>query len=397
MKKIGIVTMYKNNNYGSSLQCFSTIKYLEKMGFKAVAVQRADNKIYKNIVRFSRKIEFIIKSIIHPRKGINFIKSQKESKRGYSQVNIITKEKIHEFNKRYIIEENKTYNQWKKDAKQDEYKAFFSGSDQIWNISAPYLNPMNFLRFAPKNKRIAFAPSFGVGTIPKYEQKKLSLYINEYKALSIREDKGAEIIKDLIDKDAEVLIDPTLIWNKEYWNSFVKNISLNIDNYKDGYILLYFLNNPSKIAISGIARLKEITKLPIITLPYEFENYNLLGEYNMYHAGPDEFVSLISNASFVFTDSFHGTAFSINLNIPFITFEREYGHNLKQSSRISSLLKLCNLENRFIEEENLDVEEWLNIDYKYSNSILDKERNKVDKYVRKALDISSEIDYSNII
>ena len=97
--------------------------------------------------------------------------------------------------------------------------------------------------------------------------------------------------------------------------------------------------------------------------------------------GPIEFVDLVNNAKCVLTDSFHGTAFSINLHTPFFVFSREYGSASSQSSRVESLLRKMKMESRLDSERSSD--EVTNINFNYSEGILEEERRKVGDYIKK--------------
>lgn len=387
MKKIGIVTMYKNNNYGSCLQCLATIKILNEYGYDPVVINRMDKSIIKQTIRFIRKFQFLYRIILNPDKGKRYRLSIAESKRGYNDIPINSKNLISDFISKYISEENFTYSELKRKACSNEFYAFISGSDQIWNVSAPYLNPMLYLAFSPKYKRIAFAPSFGIDRIPEYEKKELAKRLNEYPYLSIREDTGENIIKELTGRESTVIMDPTLLIDKKKWIEF-SNESVKIENK---YVLLYFLNTPSKLAMKILKKIKHNLKVELIVLPYEFDGYKELETYRFYSAGPKEFVELINNAEFIITDSFHGVAFSINLNRPFFVVERNYGQNIKQNGRILSLLKKCGLESRFL-KEYVNIDGFNPINYEKANAVLNNERRKANRYLLDALN-SIEKEY----
>ncbi|MGD1816188.1 MAG: polysaccharide pyruvyl transferase family protein [Pleomorphochaeta sp.] len=380
MKKIGIVTMYKNNNYGSCLQCLATIKILNEYGYDAVVINRVDKRIVKQTIRFIRKLQFFCRIILNPEKWNQYRLSIAESKRGFNDISINSKNSISNFIKKYIPEEYFTYRELKRKASSDDFFAFISGSDQIWNVSAPYLNPMLYLEFSPKYKRIAFSPSFGIDRIPEYEKKGLAKRLKEYPYLSNREDIGENIIKELTGRDSTVIIDPTLLIDKKKWIEFSKE-SIKIENK---YVLLYFLNTPSKLAIKILKKLKLFLKVELIVLPYDFDVYKGLENYRFYSVGPKEFVELVNKAEFIITDSFHGVAFSINLNRQFFVFERNYGQKIKQNGRILSLLKKCGLESRFLEKD-LNIEEVKPINYERINAVLNKERRKANRYLLDAL------------
>ena len=127
--------------------------------------------------------------------------------------------------------------------------------------------------------------------------------------------------------------------------------------------------------------LKHKLNCEVIAIPYQFEDMSYCDR--VLASGPKEFVDLIANARFVCTDSFHGTAFAINMHTPFLVFEREYGSASKQSERILSILRKVNMVERYQQmsiDENID-----NIDFEYAENILTKERNKAYMYINNAI------------
>lgn len=382
MKKIGIITMYNNNNYGSALQCFATIKLLRKLKYDPIVIERNDSNVKRELIRLLRKIQFLYRIMLYPEKWKKFKLSFSESKRGYNEISIESKRLINKFINENIPICNLSYRKLKKLARSDEFYAFISGSDQIWNVSSPYLDPMLYLEFSPKNKRIALAPSFGIDEIPYYEKKILAKKLKKYAYLSIRENSGVQIIKELTGRNANLILDPTLLVSKEEWISLSEKGKRLNDGKK--YVLAYFLNEPSQIAIEIIRKLISDLKCELIVLPYDFKKYKQIGEYKFYSAGPKEFINLINQSEFIVTDSFHGVAFSINLNKDFIAVERDYAGSIKQNERIITLLEKCGLKNRFF----TTYKKIMNLNpicYLEINNILKKERLNAENYILNSL------------
>lgn len=372
MKKIGIATVYTGYNYGSALQAYATKKLLSSMGYEAEVLKIRGSLVKGRDVRLGKLITIAWKSLLH-KNGIKSLKNygtnmSKEFGEG-------TVELFHEFINDEISPLLVSYGDLRKKANGTEYIAFICGSDQVWNSAVFYVDPFYYLRFAPFEKRIAFAPSFGRDFVPDYNKKKIGKYISGIKHKSVREASGVDIIKELTGEDSIVLIDPTLVLNRTEWLSL-----LNIEgNKKEEYLLTYFLDSPSQKAKQAVKYISERYGLEIINLPYVFKDdcFN-----NVKSAGPREFVEYINNAAFVCTDSFHGTAFSLNFNIPFFTFERAYGNAGNQSARIESILKMTGHFNRY-EAENFDS--CMEISFKKSNEILDCERSRSRDYLASTL------------
>ncbi len=371
MKKIGICTVYTGYNYGSALQAYATKHILTNLGYKSELLTIKGSILPGRDIRINKLFTIIFRSLFHSG-GMKNLKNY-----GASIAKKLPKQSIACFNDFFEKLQPKAvaYHTLKKEAHTKTYYAFLSGSDQVWNSAVFYVDPFYYLRFAPSEKRIAFAPSFGRNYVPDYNKKRISGFISEFKYISVRESSGADIIKELTGKDAEVLIDPTLVLSAEEWT---KSLSLK-KNPNEKYLLAYFLDTPSKQAIEITKKISRDLNLKIINLPYVFENSEL---GNTGVAGPCEFVEYIKNAKFVCTDSFHGTAFSLNFNIPFYTFDRNYGNAGKQSARIESILKMASLSERY---EPNNTSGCMDISFEKVNSFLNDERIKSREYLINAL------------
>jgi len=376
VRKIGIATVHTGFNYGSALQAYSSKVILNELGYQGVNISLKGSLINGRDIRIKKIAVIAVRLLRQPhniKKRVsvyrdNISKSYSEqSKKHFSTFRL---EKIQPY---YC-----TWNQLVRLANSDEFVAFLCGSDQIWNAEALYVDPLYYLRFAPKGKRIAFAPSFGRDEVANYNKRIITKYIMDIPNLSVREESGVSIIKELTNKDATHLIDPTLMLDRTKWDKYLELQEAVSDNEK--YILAYFLNEPSDYAKECIKKLAQKNKLKVIALPYQRDLTDWLDFAP--DAGPVEFVQYVKNATYVCTDSFHGTAFAVNYNVPFYTFERQYGSAGKQSSRLVSFLKLVSLEEQF----NPSIE-LLGIPVDFSNSkvVLEKERKKSVEYLINAL------------
>lgn len=217
----------------------------------------------------------------------------------------------------------------------DEYDAYICGSDQVWNPTYPSTGSAYFLQFVPEHKRIAFAPSFGIGKLPEALNALYERWLNGIPYLSVREEKGAGIIMQLTGRDVPVLPDPTLCLSAEQWEQMEKKPEFEANEYA----LTYFLGNETNKYRSYIEAYAKKRNLKIIDL------FDMRApEY--YSSDPAEFVWLIHHAKAMFTDSFHGTVFSIIFHTPFIVFDRIESGGKGMSSRIDTLLRMAGLENR---------------------------------------------------
>ncbi|MEK4144328.1 polysaccharide pyruvyl transferase family protein [Paenibacillus sp. FSL M7-0547] len=376
IKKIGISTVHTGFNYGSALQAYASKVILQELGYQGINISLKGSLIKGRDVRIKKIAVIAIRLLRQPhniKKRVS-IYSDNLSK-SYSEQ---TKVLFNNFRLNKINPYSCTWNQLKRIAKSDDFKAFLCGSDQVWNSEALYVDPQYYLRFAPKVKRIAFSPSFGRDKVADYNKSIIKKYIMDIPNLSVREESGVSIIKELTNKDAAHLIDPTLMLDGTKWDQYLE-LQEDISD-TENYILAYFLNEPSDYAKECIKKLAQEKKVKVIALPYQREVRDWFDFAP--DAGPVEFVKYVKNASYVCTDSFHGTAFAVNYKVPFYTFDRQYGSAGKQSSRVVSLLKLVSLENHFNPSiELLDAP----IDFSKSKAVLEIERNKAVEYLINAL------------
>lgn len=372
MKKILLTTVFSGYNYGSSLQALATKTILKELGYDCCLVAMK-SLIKGRDIRIKKLVTILIRSwLIRDKKGTNALSTYKGS---YNKVLIgdsVTR--FEEFTTEHLEPHYMSWSSMKQLAK--ECVACFAGSDQIWNSSTMYVDPMYYLRFAPAEKRIAFAPSFGRDFVAEYNKKKMSKWISEFAYLSVREDSGIKLIKELTGRDAIQLVDPTLMVNGDTWRKI-----LNLQDKQRNYILTYFLDKPSESVLRAIAELKGILKCEVIAIPYQFDDMSYCNK--VLPTGPIEFLDLINNAKCVLTDSFHGTVFSINLHTPFYVFGRNYGTAHSQNSRIESILKMMNMQDRY--EPCGNLEKWDSVDFEHSENILAEERKKSKKYIVEAV------------
>lgn len=377
MKKIGIVTSVKELNYGAVLQAYALQSVLEKREYDVSMLWWSNQRESHVDIRAKKLLSMGAKMLSHPSLIQNTFKVYGASfAKEFSEK---SKLMFDEFAKEYLNIKYYNWSEMKRFAHSHDCLAVIAGSDQIWNSYAVYVDPFYYLRFAPVNKRIAYAPSLGKSDIPVYNRKKMKKYIEGIKYVSVRERKGKSLIDNLLDTDVPVVLDPTFLLNKEDWKKISKPCNVKSKKYN----LFYFLDEPSDMCISCIKKILRDSELPIIAMPYKLEGISEFGNVEYADAGPLEFLDLIENANMVFTDSFHGTALSINYNKNFYVFDRQYGSNQSQVSRIADLLDTFKLENRFISDEKLIINQ--EIDYNSVNEKLKELRHTSNEYLDSAL------------
>ena len=372
MQKVLLTTLFSGYNYGSSLQTFATKTIIENFGYECELVARK-SIIKGSNIRLGKLFAILWRTLL------TFDLKTVEAYKSSYQKSLIgnSADRFADFEKRYLSPKRFTWAELKKEA--CNAMACIAGSDQLWDTTSLYVDPMYYLRFAPQNKRISFATSMGHEFVPKYNETKLKEWISEFKHLSVREDSGVRIIKELCGRDAAHLLDPTLLLNGKTWRE-----KLEIQKQNNKYILAYFLDAPSQQAKACIAKLKDTYQCDVIAIPYKHEDMSYATQWEP--TGPLDFLKLVDNAIAVVTDSFHGTAFSINLHTPFFVFDRNYGTAHSQSSRVVSLLKKLNLLDRY------EAKDYTNssLNFDHAEDILNVEREMGKKYLRNAIESCSK-------
>lgn len=367
--KIGIITITDGQNYGNRLQNYALQSTLEKLGVES-------ETIYRKTFRDEQSLKICAKNIIKTFLG-----------RYNPYPYYIRKKKFNEFNKRYIKFSNYSigFNKAPKDLKRD-YDYFVCGSDQVWNPLIPIVIDdieNGFAQFADYNQRIAYAASFGIKEIPEEFKSQFKKLLNGMKYISVREESGVNIVKNLIGKEVKHVLDPTLLLLKEEWLKVSEK-----PKWFNGkpFILTYFLGKPDTALSKYIMTIAKEKKLEIIDLSIEFLSSKEISNKDYFSVSPSEFIWLINSCSLMLTDSFHGSVFSVIFNKPFRVFNRksvEKGNNM--GTRIETLFKVFELNNYGNLKEEID--EVFKHNYKRYNEVIKIEQEKSIKYLKASLSI----------
>lgn len=327
--KIDIVTLHRAQNYGSVLQAFALQKQIEKLGHQAYILdyypERYTNKgllkrLKNKSSRFNNPLVLLIaKLLIYPsylKKGIQFNKF------------------MHYLN----LEKPSFATNEEGMGRFTDADAYCAGSDQIWNSHwNEGVEKALFLDFVPKGKLcLSYAASIGLSNIPANEIDETKLLLDKFEFLSLREDKGVELVRELGRTDAVQCLDPTLLMSKEEWSLYAD------DSYKGKeYVLTYNLHHDPEIDKCAKAIASKY-HLQIRNISYNWHDIVRHGHLD-WCPTVEGFLGLIKNAKYVVADSFHATAFSIIFEKPFVVITPEVA-----SSRLSSLLKMLELDDHNI-------------------------------------------------
>lgn len=327
--KVCIATIFNVSNYGTVLQAYATQKIIERYGCEVeiinyITKQRTisrklfwspdrykENPLLRLLYILSRFPNNIYKTIIFRRFQKKWLKL---SKRKYITIQDLVKN-------------------------PPQADIYLTGSDQVWN--SDYNEGIDygfFLDFGDESKiRCSYAASLGMEHIPASEIDEYKRLLEKYRIITVREQMAVDELNK-IEFKSEIVLDPTLVVKKDEWISIGKN------NMKlHDYILVMVLYGED-CGIPDIAKkISEETNSTIVELcwnPFNHRKWKTI-----YGKSPEEFISFVNNAKFIITNSFHVTAFSINFGKQFIAVKRE-----KYNNRISSLLNLFGLENRYISD-----------------------------------------------
>lgn len=370
--KAAIMTLALSNNYGAVLQTYALAKKTQDLGVNTVVYKYNDIKRLTYGCSFSKKI---IRLTWHCAQDVF---SLWQKRKGFNN-----------FRKKYIpFTERRYYNNDELKNTNFDYDIFITGSDQVWNPDMFLYDTSYFFDFIPDEcKRISYASSFGKGTFNESHKEKCGELLSKYSSISVREESGVEIVKDLCEKEAECVLDPTLLLKASEWDKIAENAKSKAKNFKG--ILCYVMPGDTKV-VSSIVKIAEdlhkSTGLPIL--------YIGIKEYDIFKFGvkncdifvsPMDFVAYFKNAEYVVTNSFHGTAFSLIYNKKFyipINDELQKGKALHE--RILSITNKLDAQNALVPTSNLKLKE---LDLETVQANLSVEREKSLKFLKDSLGV----------
>lgn len=324
----GIVTFHRSWNYGACLQAFATIDVLKTLGVEAVCID------YSNAVERQKTAMEFAKSRQVKAAFVTGAKNVVLGRRRYS-------EKAFRGFHSLITRTDHSYATCE-DLKDISFDVLVSGSDQIWNpVITGGLDEVFFLNFGRASKRIALASSGGSHNFTSEELVKIKPWLSKYQFIGVREEHLYKQLKSVVSVPVKTLLDPTLLMNVEAWRALErrpKNAPANTP-----YILVFTLKSNSKEDELFWRRCGYSLKLPVWrVLNNAFPMHGL--DKVFLGATPEELLWLIDHARFVITDSFHGTAFSLNFGVPFVTLPSKTGNN----ERVANLLRFAGVPDRQI-------------------------------------------------
>lgn len=332
MKRIVILThYYKSTNFGGNLQAFALSNKISNLGYNCeqLSFERNDTFISKTIKSVAKSIvkapAIIYKKLIRIRYNLPQAK----------------KEAFENFNKNIIPHSEKIYNRENINECVENYDAFITGSDQVWNFA--WYNPEFFLDFVPSSKKkISYAASIGSDCLTETQKEIFKNSLKDYDAVSVREPSSIKLIEDLSPVPVVSTLDPTLLLEREDWDKVSSKRLIEED-----YVFCYFLGDYKKTR----KLVNEFAKkhgLKIACIPYTAGivlSDKKFGDYRLIDASPEDFISLIKHAKYIFTDSFHAVVFSHIYGKEFFVFNRD--KRALMSGRIKDITSLFACPERY--------------------------------------------------
>lgn len=310
-RKIAIITTFHVPNYGNKLQNYALQTVIASMGYKVDTVKNLQT-YHEGYQLFKAFIHIISHFRLTPR-HLQIIKFWWWSRKHIQYSPIVYRK---ESDAQRLI---------------GCYDGFVVGSDQIWNpLWTDFSNKFGFLQFAPPKQRIAYAPSFGISNMIPERKTEIANYLEYYAALSVREYSGAKIIKNLINTDVPVVLDPTLLINSSVWYNLAKPI-----NCPTKYLVIYSIG---KLTDNDYIYAQEIAHT------HDLQILDLNESLQFGTVAPDEWLYLMKNAQYVVTNSFHGSVFSFIFHRKMTILQQGKSQIHLVSSRLHTLLYEMGIE-----------------------------------------------------
>lgn len=345
MKKVGLLTYHGAINYGSVLQAYALQQTILKMGNECEIIDYRPKK-QSDIYAIFRKPNSIknIMIDIWALADYRFLKKRNDSFESF------LKNKLK-------LTEHKFLTSDRVGEIEGKFDVFCTGSDQVWNISAPDYDEVYFMNFTQKRK-ISYAASMGGVSNIEYWKSCAKEYIKDLElvdsldSVSVREKSAVPLLEEYTEKDIKVVLDPTLLMNKEQWEKVTSD-----NKIKGKYIFLYSIGYSEEVYQLG-KKISELYNIPMVTVYALRTNYKYFskGVKRAKNESPEDFLSLIRNAEYVVTNSFHGTAFSINFQKDFwVAARHDNEGNAVIDERLENILTNTELLNRVIDVNSDDT------------------------------------------
>lgn len=355
MKKVYLLTFHGSVNYGAVLQGYALAKTIQDMGYECQIIDYNRKTHHKNYLQIkSDNFKVIVYSMIHfPNK-------------------YILNKRFNTFAKNNLIMTKESYDGFGalNNFKFEKDAIFLIGSDQVWNCKLTENNYHYFLDFVDTNLKYSYAASFGISDISNWNNKnKVSELLKQFKKISVREESGQKILEKEFNIDSKVVCDPTFLLNSKQWDCIIKK------EYRKKYILLFMLTY-NQTLVDRALEVSVEKNIPIINIAYTVRH--IPGIKSVKNLSPNEWLAYIKGAEYVFTNSFHGFALSLN-------FQRQVWVALTQGNRNSRILDLASrygIIDRVISDGSMELSP---INYSKLTEVMEQDRLRSRKILEEML------------
>lgn len=366
--RIGILTFHKAINYGSVLQAWALQNALKMNEYDSEIIDYEPKELkhlYETSLKDAKGFKRKLKRLLSLKRNVSL---QREKFSRFRKDDMCLSKDMYTYDSDFVEMANK-------------YDVLITGSDQVWNTNIVDCDPIFFLPFPFKGKKIAYACSVNEGQVnERFPAEWLDKWLRQYDFISVREQSGVEKVSSFLDYNKKIYntLDPTLLLDKEMYSSLIGDRIKN-----EHYIFLY--NMWTKMEGIQVARkISEKLGLPVYTITNQMDMIRIIKysrngvKVDLQHTGPKDFLNYIYYSDFVITDSFHGTAFSIIFNKEFLTLNTHINNGqYKNDERLKNILSHEALVERFVKIEdinNFDLNK--KIDYKKVNEYREDLRSK---------------------
>lgn len=361
--KTGILTFHDCINYGALLQAYALWKTAGRLTGAAEVIDYKNPRITTRM-----QIERDLKD-----RSVKGIAKRMLTVPFRQRKNAL----FEEFAKKQGMLSAQSYDRQTVEQCDGEYDAILFGSDQIWNLTLTGGDENYYGAFAKKSRKIAYAASVG-GYDLESDLARTGGMLRGFSALSTRENRDRALIEDKCGLKVRQVLDPTFLLKKEEWLALQEKIDV-----PQKYILLYLIS-PVKEDFAYAKALGRRTGLPVLYINYSYRRE--AGVKNLRAVAPGQFLYLLNHAQYVVTNSFHGTALSINLEKDF--YCQMPARKEKSNVRAGEILSRCGLEKRIVRDGDVIVPEAVE-NWDVVRSRLDEARASSLAHLREALEIQS--------
>lgn len=356
---VAFITIHVGYNFGSVLQTIATSEILKKARVEPICINyippRVTGKRYwkegkASIIKFFRRLLF------YP-------------------IHYLITNNYRNYLAKYCTLTKPIYSEDDFSEKCPEADFYMIGSDQVWNYKHNEGIDKHYFFDGIEGKKIAFASSIGMAELPDEYADYMKNALKDFSAISVREASAVELLSHWGIQSTQI-IDPTLMLTKEQWFPYASKRLCHRP-----YIFVYLpYNITNKETIySTVQKIAKSKNLQVISYSWYYQS-DSFADKTIKFANPGDILSLFIHADYIITNSFHGTAFSINLNKQFWVYMPSHF-----STRLMSLIELCDLKDRILDDIIADCKINNSIDFSQSNHELNKEREKAISFISKAL------------